>query len=737
MSAQAKSHEGYEGMIMMNKKYWLGAVCALTLPVCAMAVEGMWTPEQLGDVVDDMKALGFALDAEQFRDLTAFPMGAVVSLGGCSASFVSPQGLVVTNHHCAAGSIQYNSREGQNLLVDGFLAADLKAELPAAPGSRVYVTVAFDDVTAEVKAAIPAGAAGKARFDAIEAKQKAMIAECEADAGHRCTIASFHGGAEYKRIKQLEIRDVRLTYAPAESIGTFGGDIDNWMWPRHTGDFAFYRAYVGKDGKPADFAEDNIPFTPKHVLKVSAAGLDDGDFVMVAGYPGSTSRYRRAAEVGFAFEFTYPQRMALFDAWIKDIEAASPADSDARIKYESLLQGLNNAMKNYGGQIEGARRVKLLDRRKAREAALDDWLMKDASRRDLAREIAELDRLIAVSNDADRRDYYYSYATRAGLLNAAQTLYRYAHERARPDADRDPAFQDRNASRIRQGQERIERRYDDRVDLSNWSMFLENYLAGPATSRVAALDEALGLKDGMTRAEIKALIAPLYAGTRLGDKETRLALLEASVAELDSSTDPFIMLARKLSAYERAQEEAGKERAGQFAQLRPAYMEAIIAYAKSRGEAVYPDANSTLRLTYGTVMGGSPKDGLIYTPFTTLQGILDKDTGEFPFNSPQSLLDKAAAKEFGDYALESIGSVPVNFLTDLDSTGGNSGSPTLNAQGELVGLLFDGTIESVNSDWDFDPRTTRSIHVDSRYMLWVMEKIDGAQHLIDEMTVVR
>ncbi|MGB3455339.1 MAG: S46 family peptidase [Litorimonas sp.] len=709
---------------------------ALVAAPAAHAVEGMFTPDQLPEIASDLRKLGLKLKPEQISDLTGFPMGAVVSLGGCTASFVSPQGLVVTNHHCAYGSIQYNSTEEQNYLEDGFLADGLSAELPAAPGSRVYVTVDLDDVTDRVTGDLDAGLSGEARFAAIDSARKAIVSECEADAGHRCRVASFYGGLQYKLIKQLEIKDVRLVYAPAGPIGKYGGDIDNWMWPRHTGDFAFYRAYVSPDGKSADYSEANVPFVPEHTLKVSAGGLDDGDFVMVAGYPGSTSRYARLAEVENTFDWSYPTWQGLLDDWIAAIEGASEPGSDARIKYQSRLASLNNFNKNLGGQIEGARRVGLVDRRAAREAALNAWIAAEAPDAGYSEAITALDALSEESATAARTNYWYNNATRPQLLGTAQRLYRLSHERVKPDAERESGYQDRDMDRMRQSMTAMDRRYDPAVDKAEWMVFLKGYMNQPAAERVPALDAALGLRNGMSDAELSARLDSYYSGTQLGELDTRLSLMEADTAALEASTDPFMRLAVALYDHELATEAAAKDRAGRRATLQPKYMEAIIAWQKDQGFTAYPDANSTLRVTYGTVMGGSPKDGMRYDPFTTLQGITEKDSGIDPFNSPQKQLDLIEARDFGPYELDSIDSVPVNFLTDLDSTGGNSGSATLNSRGELVGLLFDGTIESVNSDWDFDPKTTRSIHVDSRYMLWVMDKVDGADVLLEEMDIV-
>lgn len=714
----------------------VAALCIAGMAQTASAKEGMWTPDQLPQIADDLRETGLELDPASLTDLTAFPMGAVISLGGCTASFVSPTGLVVTNHHCARGSIQYNSTEEENFLETGFLADSLEDERAAAPGTRVYVTVNVEDVTERVRGNIEQGMSGEEIFAVVDNAEKAIVAECEAQAGHRCQVSSFYGGLEYKLIDRLEIRDVRLVYGPGDSIGKYGGDIDNWMWPRHTGDFAFYRAYVGPDGLPADYAEENVPFEPEHFLKVSAGGLNDGDFVMAAGYPGSTQRYTRLTEVEQTFNWQYPEFQALLGGWIAAIEDAAPAGSDARIKYESRLAGLNNYMKNLGGQIEGARRVDLVGRRAEREEALNNWIDEQTDETDYAGTLAALDALSAESAEVSRENWGYSNANRSQLLSAAKRLYRLSLERQKPNEERESGYQERDMTFFRQGLQALDRRFDPAVEKAEWMLFLKDYMTASDTVRVAAFDEALDLPENWDADVVSNILDTYYAETQLDETEFRLSLMEQEPGVFEESSDPFIELAVALYETDRELEAAAKDRAGRMASLRPDYMQAIIDWQASEGFAAYPDANSTLRVTYGTVMGGSPKDGLIYTPFTTLEGITEKDTGEEPFNSPQRQLDLIEADDYGQYALDTLGSVPVNFLSDLDSTGGNSGSPTMNSKGELVGLLFDGTIESVNSDWDFDPRTTRTIHVDSRYMLWVMEKVDGAQRLIEEMDIV-
>ncbi|MEO1648278.1 MAG: S46 family peptidase [Pseudomonadota bacterium] len=713
----------------------LGLLFGAALAAPLSAKEGMYTPDQLQEISDQLEEAGLELDPASLSDLTSFPMGAVVSLGGCSASFVSPEGLVVTNHHCARGSVQFNSTAENNYLENGFLANTKGDELPAAPGSRVYVTTEVSDVTDQMREGTE-GLEPLARYELVQQRRKDIIAGCEEAAGYRCQVSGFYGGAQYKLIKRLEVRDVRLVYAPADSIGKYGGDIDNWQWPRHTGDFAFYRAYVAPDGSAADFSEDNIPYAPEHHLKVSAKGVADGDFVMVAGYPGRTSRYTLLAEVENTFEWNYPTFQKLIEDWIAAIETAAPEGSDARVKYESLLAGLNNYEKNLRGQMDGARRVGLVDRRRAREAYLGEWIAADASRAKYGTAIAALAELSEESAQASRTNFWYGNVGRASLFGAARRLYRLSKENEKPNAERESGYQERDMTFFEQSMQAIDRRYDASVDKAVWTLFLTGYLAQPMDERVPQLDEAMGFTAETTAEDLPELLEAFYANTTLGDVETRLALMEASPGDFEASDDPFIKLAVAMYDYGFQLETESKTRAGRSLALRPAYMEAITAWQKEQGVLAYPDANSTLRVTFGNVLGGSPADGLIYAPFTTLEGISAKDTGEDPFNAPKRQLELIEAADYGDYAFDAVKSVPVNYLSDLDVTGGNSGSATLNAKGELVGLLFDGTYESINSDWDFDPRTTRSIHVDTRYMLWVMEKVDGAAALIDEMNVV-
>lgn len=711
-----------------------GMACISIAPTWAK--EGMYTPEQLPMIQQELRDAGIAISPQTLTNLSGFPMGAVVSLGGCSASFVSPKGLVLTNHHCVRGSLQYNTDEQNNYLEAGFLARQIGDELPAAPGTHVYVTVDFRDVTPQIVAAIPPMAGGLERFEAIDMASKNMISDCEAEAGYRCDVKSFYGGKEYKLIKQLEIRDVRIAYAPSDAIGRFGGDEDNWMWPRHTGDFAFYRAYVGPDGKPADFSENNVPYNPAHYLEVAVNDLEDNDFVMVAGYPGKTNRYARAVAVEHVFDWLYPTYLSLVSDWIKTIETAAPAKSEKRVKYASLVNSLSNFLKNTQGQLNGAKRAHLVENRRLAEQQLNDWLMLSPANRQYAAPIRALDALAREQAQIQKQNFWYTNITRAQLLSAAQLIYRFAVEKEKPDAQRARGFQERDRTRLEQRLTRIDRRFDTDVDSAVWQMFINEYRRQPEQQHVAAFDDALSLNLLQTDEAVKAAVARFYSRTQLDNLDTRLQLMAASREALEQSQDPFMQLAVALHATEMRLEDQQKQIKGDIDAIQPDYMKGVLAWKASQGQLAYPDANGTLRVTYGKVKGGSPRDGLIYEPFTRLGGIAEKHTGMSPFNAPAALLDKIATADAGTYSSPVLGTVPVNFLTDTDSTGGNSGSPTLNDKGQLVGILFDGTFESVNSDWNFNAKATRSIHVDARYMLWLMQQVDNASYLVDEMTVV-
>ncbi|GHG63777.1 dipeptidyl peptidase S46 family protein [Alishewanella longhuensis] len=702
------------------------------------ADEGMWMPQQLPEIAPQLKAAGLELDPANLTKLTEFPMAAIVSLGGCSASFVSPQGLVATNHHCVYNSIAHNSTADNDLLKNGFLAMSFAEEVPAAPGSRIFVTKAVDNVTAQVIDAKTAKLSGKKRVDAIEANQKTIVAQCEQDIGHRCSVAAYYGSLEYYLIKQLEIKDVRLVHAPAEGVGKFGGDTDNWMWPRHTGDYSFLRAYVSPDGKSADFHADNVPYTPDFHLKLAKEGLKEGDFVMALGYPGRTNRHRLPSEVANTFDWSYPETVTYLAELLEIIDRETTDNRDAALKYASRVAGLNNVLKNRQGMLDSYAQSDFLARKQAEHQALSAWVNgNSANKKAYAKDLSNIEKLLQQQQQFGRDNYLLSNAT-PRLLGTARSLYRLAQEGTKADTERKAGFQERDLPRFKAFVAGMDRSFDAKVEQALDLHNLAKYVALPKKQRNADFDKALGIKDGMDQQALSALIASWYNTTVLTDMAQRNAMLESTPDQFAQSSDPFIKAAVALYSADMKREAEQEELAGKIQQAYASYMRAKIAFMQSQGKAVYPDANSTLRVTYGNVQGRAHgnEDGNAWSAFTTLRGITAKATGEGEFNAPQNQLDAIKAKNYGPYAVESINSVPVNYLATLDITGGNSGSAILNGKGEFVGLAFDGTLDSIISDWDFNPANTRSIQVDLRFMLWQMQMVDQADNLLKELGVL-
>ncbi|MDE2408448.1 MAG: S46 family peptidase [Xanthomonadaceae bacterium] len=712
----------------MMRKRTLAASMALTLAAgAAQADEGMWMPSQLPQLSKALRAAGFEGDPAQLADVTRAPLAAVVSLGGCTASFVSAQGLVVTNHHCAMGAIQLNSTPENNLIENGFNAPTLAAEVSAGPAARIYVTVGFDNITDRILAGTK-GKAGRAYFDAVDAAKKAVVAQCEADAGHRCSVADMYYGSAFYLIKQLELKDVRLVYAPPVSIGNYGDEIDNFVWPRHVGDFSFYRAYVGKDGKPAPYAKDNVPYQPPAHLSVSTAPVKAGDFAMIAGYPGVTFRHRTASEFENQIGWLLPNRVALLEGLIQTIDKATAGHPDKVVLYASTVASLKNNLKRAQGELEGLRRSDAIRVRGEDEKAMLAWLGKQPGARAEQAGIRALQQQLDAGEANRARDLVLPYL-RPGLLGAAVQLQRLALERGKPDAQRESGYQQRDEAMLAGGLKQLQRRFDPEVEKATLRFALQRYYALPQAQRVAEFDAVFGTSE----AEATQRLEALYAGTRLGNEATRLAAMQQDAAALAASDDSLLKAAATLQPALLRLEAEAKQRAGELLRLRPAYMQALIAYRTSQGRAVYPDANSTLRVSFGKVSPLSPRDGVDYRPLTTVAGIVEKHTGVVPFNAPKPLLEAIAKGDFGSTVDPELRTQTVDFLTNLDTTGGNSGSPVLDAQGKLIGLNFDSNWEAVSASWMYDPRYKRAIHVDMRYLRWLLAKVYPAPNLLEEM----
>ncbi len=707
----------------------------------AAAEEGMWMPQQIPALADRLRASGFEGDVQAFVDLTGQPMGAIVSLGGCSASFVSADGLIVTNNHCVQGALQYNSTPERNLLLSGFIARKRVDELSNGPGSRLSVVTQVLEVTDDLKRKLNATLTDRKRYDVVDLWTKERTAACEKD-GSRCRVASFFGGLRWFEIKQLEIRDVRLVYAPVKGIGNFGGETDNWHWPRHTGDFSFYRAYVGPDGKPAPYSDKNVPYRPKRWLKVSPKGASPGELVFVVGYPGITERHQTSAEIEESTSWTLPRSIRRATEQLQILDGLKRNGPEVSIKIQNRSRGLNNGLTKNRGVLDGLIKGGVLEAKLAQQRDLSLWIAANPERRMVYGDVLpELQALQAEAAKTRERDATVS-DLRGGrngetLLGAAIDIVDTAFNRPKKDIDREPEFQERNWTRTRESLERMQRTLDRDVDRALLRYRLLEAARLSPSERIEPLDRAAGLAPGMSPVDaagaIDAFLDRLYAGTKLFDKDFRLSVLGKSLKELAAVGDPFLDLAAALLPVREQLREKGKTRQGARYRLIPRYMTALLE--KSAG-LVAPDANGTLRVTYGRVLGVDSKDGLAFKPQTTLAGIVEKQTGQGDFDAPRRELDAIHAVRAGretPYLDPQLRDVPVNFLSTVDTTGGSSGSATLNARGELCGLLFDGTYDTVASDILYDPVRTRSIHVDSRYLLWVLTEVDGATRLLEEL----
>jgi hypothetical protein len=702
---------------------------------------GMWMPHQIKEHSAKLKELGLQIDPADLSNPTSGVLSAIVSLGGCSASFISADGLIATNHHCATSALQHNSTPTANLLKDGYLAKTRADEKNNGADARVFVTRAVTDITPKMRDGLEKIADDKARFKEIEKRQKENIAACEKDKKNiRCAVTPFYEGSQWFLIEQLEIKDVRTVWAPPSGVGNYGGEIDNWRWPRHTGDISMFRAYVGKDGQPADYSTDNVPYKPPHFLKPASNPLREGDLVFVAGYPGRTYTLKTKAEVDEAINYAYPRRQKYYEDYLARLAEATKGDKEAEIRANSYVRRFGNFLTNTKGQLEGLVKGGLAEQKATQEKDLRAFIDTDAKHK--AEWTKALDDIAAEvkKHEAWReKDMQFDELDLPKLMGSALTIVRMAEERGKKDAERDVGYQERQWTRLEQQQKSLSQAYNRKVDEALLGLALERIAKQPEADRTPAFKEVLALGGGNpkdTSAEaLKKVVAKLYETTTLGDEKARLDLFKSgTTASLKASKDPLIQLALKLRPLQKDKHQRQEAYDGRMALLKPKYMEAFKAFKKDVPFA--PDANSTLRITYGTVRGYKPTPTAApYRPFTTLSQMIAKNQDKEPFDVPPVVVDFFKQKKLGPYVDETLGEIPVDFLADLHITGGNSGSATLNAKGELCGLVFDGNYEAMASDWVFSPNLTRSIHTDVRYIEWLLDGPFAGDHVLQEMGV--
>ena len=710
----------------MIKKYMFIFLTMFVLNITAD--EGMWEPYQMKSLQKELRASGYKGSVANVSDLFKHPMNAIVSLGGCSAAFVSDQGLIATNYHCIERSyLQFNSNAESDLFETGFVARTKDDEKRSAPGSRVYVTLESSDITNKVLDGLNDDTAALERAEIIEDNKKVIIRECETSDEFECRVRSFFSGETYKLEKVLKIKDVRLVYAPPSYIGEYGGEIDNWMYPRHTGDFALLRAYTAKDGSSKEFSKDNVPYKSDSFLKVSAKGVKDGDFVMVVGYPGRTNRTITFNEIKWDLETGFHETVKFLKRGIELMEQNTNSSDGSMLKYRGLKSGYENYYKKISGQIDGANNFKLIESEKIKWRNFLDFVEKDASETDKN----YLSELLNLIDEDQQKSLARSYYGNSALISQAKRIYRNAVEREKIDAERKPGYQDRDQERIINRIKSLDYSFDPRVDRAIFEDRLIVYSGFDSSLRRATYSKLLRLDE--SKEIILSKVDEIYS-TDYQTSENFLQMFEKSLDELNDSQDPLIIFAKdtfgESLAYEKESEETGAKRQ----LLKSKFIGLLKKYYESSGKQMYADANGTLRVTYGNVAGVSLKDGLIYEPFTRLEGIAQKHSGIKPFNASEKLLNLIETKDYGKYFYKPINSVPVNFLSTLDITNGNSGSATINSKFELVGLAFDGMLETIIADYKYIP-DARTISVDSRYLLWTLEKLDEAENILEELTI--
>ena len=699
----------------------VGLVLGGCLAAPSFAAEGKWTPQQVlqqGPVW--VKAQGFGLPLPVLWDEAKGGglLANAVQLPGCSGSFVSAEGLLITNHHCVVGILQEHSTPQANLGRDGYVARS-RADEKHAKAYRIQVPRTFRDVTKEVLSAVPAASDGVARFRAVEAAQKALVAACEKQPRTRCQFAEFDGGLFFTLTEFEDLSDVRLVYAPPEQVGNYGGEVDNWAWPRHSGDFALLRAY-----------KDDKPYAPRYFFPVSPEGVKPGDAVAVLGYPGRSYRSWIADEMAERETRWFPAVRDLYGEWIGILQQGGRRSVEVAISVEDDLRGLENTRKNAEGQIAGLSRGRIVEKQRAAEKIVAQWAAGRGDQRPALEAHEGLRQLNAARLATWDRDFLLDAVGRGPrALRWPTSLARRSTEAVKPDVEREPGYMERDLPRLRDSLERDQKRYVEAVDKALALSWLKRALALPTEQRIAPVDalfsslalEALGTK-----------LDALYASSRVFDLAARRTMFDETPDALRARRDPLLELGFALDAERLALKQRRDEAAGRTLALRPAWRRAVIAQA---GRPVAPDANGSLRVTFGRVEGYSPREAVAMAPQTTLAGVIEKHTGEDPFDAPARLREAFAAQRFGRWREASLAAVPVDFLATCDTTGGNSGSPTIDARGRLVGVNFDRVWENVANDFGYNPEIARNVNADVRYLLWLLEEVDNAPELVRELGV--
>lgn len=689
---------------------------------------GMWIPSLLEGMNEgEMQTLGMQMSAEDIYSVNQSSLKDAVPHfnGGCTSEVISPKGLLLTNHHCGYGQIQSHSSVENDYLADGFWAKNLSDEL-ANPGMTVTFIVEIKDVTTQVLKNTENASSEEEKQQMIAQNKQSVIASSPKEEWQTNRISTFYDGNQFMLFKVETFKDIRLVGAPPSSIGKFGSDTDNWMWPRHTGDFSLFRIYADKNNRPAEYSENNVPYTPKHYLPVSLDGVAEDDFTLVFGFPGTTDEYLPAVAVEQLVETINPARIGLREVALKEQDAFMRKDQQIKIQYASKYARIANYYKKWIGESQGLKKTDAVGIKRNQEKQFTQRVKAKGLEKEYGSLLTDFDNAYAEFEDYNLAYNLFSEAfiRNVELLKNGFQLYQLEQVL---EARGEQSFNDRKAN-ILEDFKASYKDYSAQVDEKVFEKVIEFYAQNTPKEF---------LSQEFIKKDKSQLTKEIYNNSALTTYSKLEELLEGSSAEVVEklNKDEGYQLVKELSKefFENVLPNYRSKKL-EIDALQKTYMKALLELSPKEAR-LFPNANGTLRVTYGQVKGYSPKDAVRYKPVSYLEGVREKYVpGDYEFDVPQKLLDLIDNKDYGQYAEN--GKMPVNFIGTNHTTGGNSGSPVIDAQGNLIGLNFDRVWEGTMSDIYYDPSISRNIMVDARYILFIIDKYAGATHLIDEMKLV-
>jgi len=657
---------------------------------------------------------------------------ALVKVNGCTGSFVSPDGLIITNHHCAFAGVNDASTPEHNYLEDGFLAESRENEINAR-GYKVKITESYEDVSSIILDAVIG-------IDDLEERTK-LISKKMRELGEKATdkaksieasVSEMFAGQSYILFKYRIIEDVRLVYVPPRTIGEFGGERDNWVWPRHTGDFTFMRAYVAPDGSSAEYSKENVPFKPKKHLEVNPKGVEEGDFAFILGYPGRTYRNQPSQFIKYQYSYQLPYISSLYEWTINLIEAKTEGNDEMSLAYSTHIKRLSNTMKNYKGKIQGLRNTELLKTKQIEEADIVKFIRSNPVVNENYKNLFDdLDNVYSKEFDLAEANLWFGSLYRlSDDFKLARFIIQNAEEKEKENSDRKTTFKDENIEKSLRNLDNTFKISMESIEKELIVKMLCDAQKFSKSSKIIAVENVFnGNADKNT---IAKFVEDNFISAKITNKEVFDSLLMYSLDELKELDNPLIKFALELNKQYVNLTSENDKIDGALSKLLPKFNEVKKEWKTT---LFIPDANGTLRLTYGYIKGYSPKDAIYSAPITTLNGIIEKSYLGSEYAIPAKLKQLYDNKDFGQFYNPKLKSIPVGILYNMDTTGGNSGSPILDANGKLIGVNFDRAYEATINDFAWDDAYSRSIGVDIRYILWVTQKLGGANFLLQEMGV--